>query len=366
MATYQQYQLKDGKRKWQVKGYIGLDENGKKTFTTKRGFETKRQAEFAWAKLQLEFEENKHAPYAQMTFGEATEEWLNEYEKTVEESTLFKTEQLFKNHILPAFGERLIAEITPLDIQQQLYEWSTSYTKANLFMRYAGMVFDYAYRLDYIKENPTLKVRTIKTKQVEKKENFYNKDQLKLFMQALKDGTNKRAYVFFRLLAFTGMRKGELLALNWEDVDFECQLITIDKAVAMKETGWYIKAPKTKASIRTISLDDITINVLKDYQEACGNSEGLVFQSEGGGILSPAKPRKWYLQALKKTDLPPITIHGFRHTHCSLLFESGATLKDVQYRMGHSDIQTTMNIYSHVTSTAKERLANKFNCYVDF
>ena len=92
----------------------------------------------------------------------------------------------------------------------------------------------------------------------------------------------------------------------------------------------------------------------------------MLFESESGGIMTPSKPRKWLLDILKDADLHEITIHGFRHTHASLIFDSGMTLKQAQHRLGHSDLQTTMNIYTHITQKAIDDIGEKFSNYVDF
>lgn len=91
-----------------------------------------------------------------------------------------------------------------------------------------------------------------------------------------------------------------------------------------------------------------------------------MFPSEDGAIMSDSLPRKWMHQLLRDKELRPITIHGFRHTHASLCFEAGMTLKQVQHRLGHSDLKTTMNIYTHITKQAKDDLGEKFSSYIDF
>lgn len=253
--------------------------------------------------------------------------------------------------------------------------WHKKYTRAATIMNYAGMVFNYAIRIGLIQTNPTKVIsKPTHQKKVQEDEdmNFYDKEELKTLMDTLENGSNFRAYAFFRLLAFTGMRKQEALALKWQDIDFENRTLNISKAVSRKATGLYIQTPKTPASIRRISIDDKTLAILRDYKKQSDPNGELILHTEKGGILSPAKTRKWLLTAQnnvnksRKEPLKQISTHGFRHTHASLLFEAGATIKDVQARLGHSDIQTTMDVYTHVTKHAKEKLANQFNDYIDF
>lgn len=228
--------------------------------------------------------------------------------------------------------------------------------------------------MQLINVNPTKIIKKpTKRKQIkeDKDLNFYDKEGFKEFMQSLETGRNHRAYVFFRLLAFTGILKGETLALKWSDVDVKHKVLDINKAVSRKSSGLYIQTPKTPSSIRRISLDDKTLEVLKEFKGS-DSEDLLIFRTEDNGILSPAKPRKWLIVAQdvldkkRETPMKRISTHGFRHTHASLLFESGATIKDVQFRLGHSDIQTTMDIYTHVTKQAKEQLAQRFNDYINF
>ena len=366
-----EYIKKNGEKAYMFKLYLGIDQDTKKPIrTTRRGFRTQREARLAIADLELNgLSKPESEPQMIHTYEQIYNLWYEEYKTTVKASTLLKTERVFKNHILPAFGNKPIQDIKPMDAQNQMNIWHKKLVRASMVMNYAGLVFDYAIRMQLINMNPTKVIKKPVRKESvreDKDMNFYDKDELKKFMAALENNNNFRAFVYFRLLAFTGMRKGESLALKWSDIDLEKQTLYINKAVSRSATGLYIQTPKTPSSIRRISIDDKTVSILQEYKKE--SPDGLVFQSEDGGILSPAKPRKWYLTAMKNLpdDFKQISIHGFRHTHASLLFEAGASIKDVQSRLGHSDIQTTMDVYTHVSKTAKEQLANRFNNYVDF
>ncbi|MXS25246.1 tyrosine-type recombinase/integrase [Enterococcus gallinarum] len=366
-----EYVKKNGEKAYMFKLYLGIDQDTKKPIrTTRRGFRTQREARLAIADLELNgLSKPESEPQMIHTYEQIYNLWYEEYKTTVKASTLLKTERVFKNHILPAFGNKPIQDIKPMDAQNQMNIWHKKLVRASMVMNYAGLVFDYAIRMQLINMNPTKVIKKPVRKESvreDKDMNFYDKDELKKFMAALENNNNFRSFVYFRLLAFTGMRKGESLALKWSDIDLEKQTLYINKAVSRSATGLYIQTPKTPSSIRRISIDDKTVSILQEYKKK--SPDGLVFQSEDGGILSPAKPRKWYLTAMKNLpdDFKQISIHGFRHTHASLLFEAGASIKDVQSRLGHSDIQTTMDVYTHVSKTAKEQLANRFNNYVDF
>lgn len=210
----------------------------------------------------------------------------------------------------------------------------------------------------------------------EEKKNYYTKEELLLFLETLRSLDNQKAYTLFYLLSFSGMRKGEALALNWKDIDFKNKTVSINKALTRGyESKLYVDTPKNKQSFRTISLDDSTIKVLKEWKinqkielESNGfiveNSQ-LIFSNSNNTLMNPQSTRKHILQVLKKNkELKYITTHGFRHTHCSLLFEAGASIKEVQERLGHSDVKTTMNIYTHVSKQIKVETANKFADYI--
>lgn len=265
---------------------------------------------------------------------------------------------------MPDLGNKKIKDITPRMIQEFQNEWSSKLKFGRKLLGFVRSVFNYGIRLGYIDANPAISVVAPKIKRERKEDkNFYDHDELKKFMSLAEKTGNIQKIALFRVLAFTGIRKGELLALEWSDLHDDT--LEINKAISRSESGLEVSTTKNRASERLISLDRKTIEILDNLREEYPDRK-LIFESENGGVLSPSKPRKWLLQIIKDSDLKQITIHGFRHTHASLIFESGMTLKQAQHRLGHSDLQTTMNIYTHITQKAIDDIGEKFSKYVDF
>lgn len=174
--------------------------------------------------------------------------------------------------------------------------------------------------------------------------------------------------VYFRLLAFTGMRKGEPLALQWTDLDYKNKTLEISKTVTLGMGNIpYVTSTKTTAGHRTISLDDETLQALKDYRSTQSPipMNGYIFSSAMGKPIPLSKPYVKLQSALKRTSIDKkINVHSLRHTHCSMLFAAGWSLKEVQDRLGHSDVKTTMDIYAHVTKEAKKKSMDSFIDYI--
>lgn len=351
------YKKKNGETAYRFLLYTGYVD-GKRKYIRRSGFKTRQAARTALINLQSEISE----PKTSMTFGKLTKQWLKEYEKTVQGSTYLKTERNINNHILPKLDKVMIGDINPLLIQRLTEEWCDHLKYGGKILGLVRNILNLAVRYGYISNNPALPITPPKLKRERKKDNnFYTLDQLKEFLKLVDETDDIEKIALFRLLAFTGIRKGELLALTWKDLNNNT--LTINKAVTRTQIGLEIDVTKTKSSDRLISLDDETLGILEKLHESFPTSI-LMFQSESGGIMTPSLPRKWLLQIIKGTNLPQITIHGFRHTHASLLFESGLSLKQVQHRLGHGDLQTTMNVYTHITQSAIDDIGTKFNEFV--
>lgn len=382
MASYKQYSTSKGIF-WHVRGYLGVDSlTGKQIYANKRGFKTKKEAQRYYNNAKVEFQNEgiKKEPQ-RMTFEALYQEWLLIYEKDVEQSTLVKTKQVFRTHILPRFANYYIDKIQVSQVQAAVHEWREILQEYRKVFNKFNRVLKYAYKLKYIKENPCDFV-ILPSKPLVKQEketlDFYTKEQLETFMTCLSNMNTRKWEAFFRILAFTGLRRGEALALTWDDIDTNQGLLTVNKAVKRGEKGQYVGSTKNESSVRTITIDDNTIKILKAWKaEQAKTLIGFGFNAiqpnqyifskwKDNTPLNTMAPRNALVKICNRFDLPMMNIHGFRHTHCSLLFEAGVPMKDVMERLGHSDIQTTMNIYTHVTKSSRDNSAQMFAKYVDF
>lgn len=378
-----QYTKKNGEKLWYFKTYLGIDPTtGKKKYTTRRGFKTKKEAKTAMHLLENSFTNNKYITEQSYTFNQIKELWLQQYKSTVKASTYLRVEFLFNQNISLYFGENKIQKYKVPYCQNAANEWKTKYSTYKALKSYTSSVFDYAVQMNLIAENPMKQVTFSKgntPKQQDKTENFYDKEELKQFLEACsKDFKYPMTLPMFRVLAFTGMRKGELLALTWKDVDFFNKRVNIHKTVSRGiDKQLCLSSPKTASSFRDISLDETTLQILKKWKKDqkkilfklghnATNPNQLVFSTMENGIVALTQPNRNLNRICKENNLKEISVHGFRHTHCSLLFEAGLSLKDVQERLGHTDIKTTMDIYAHVTKQQKEKSADKFAAYINF
>lgn len=380
MAAITPYTRKDGTKLYQLQAYLGTDEStGKRIRVFRRGFETEREAQLEFARLLLERSKGGEQKQQKIRFEQVYLEWLDQYRVTVKESTLRKTKEYFKLHILPAIGNKFIDKITLHDIQKAVNEWALIHSKVSIIKNYVSSVFKYALPLGYVEKNPCELVKIPKKTKVEsdKANNFYSLEELQAFLHAIGQEPSTRWHTFYHLLAFTGMRRGEALALTWDHIDFKNKVIRIRQTVALGlENKLIILPPKNHTSNRDISIDDSTVAILKKWRKEqirdwgglgfrTMSKEQLVFSNmKDNDLICQSEPGHVLDRVCKKHKLRRITPHGFRHTHCSLLFEAGASIKEVQDRLGHSDIQTTMNIYAHVSQKKKDETATRFAEYV--
>ena len=382
MTTIFSYQNTKGTF-FKVRGYLGVDPlTGKQVNINKGGFNTKKEANNYLRKAILDLENSKYLVVKKEkkhTYQEAYEEWVEIYRNNVKESTLHKTMVVFRDHILPKFGKYKIDLISINSLQKQAYEWHSKYKNYKKMINYTFAVFNYAFRMGYISSNP--KDKFIMPKKVQEQQDedlkYYTREELiTLFKYLEKDATNEW-FTFFRLLAYTGIRKGECLALTWNDIDFKNNTLTVNKTISVGlNNKQIIQDPKSFNSFRTISIDTNTMTILKKWKTEQAsmllkfghnsmNKNQLLFSTASRNkMYTLSKPRTILKKVCDKNNFKFIHIHGFRHTHASLLFESGVTMESVKERLGHSDIQTTVNIYTHITQKNKDKTAKKFANYM--
>ncbi|MGM0200234.1 tyrosine-type recombinase/integrase [Enterococcus sp. AZ149] len=387
MAKFIQYQKKNGKNAWQFQAYLGTHPvTNERIKTTRRGFKTKKEAQLALSRLQVDFEKNNQqlTTNNSITFKELYDLWLEQYRLKVKPSTVATSRRFIEDYCLQHFGKLKLNKITVSYCQKIVNLWHSKYKQYHYFRKVVGQVLQFGIQMEIIDSNPMRKTQLPRKIEVEQFPNFYTKAQLETFFTCLEDHiessgrTSTKLLAFFRLLAFTGMRKSEALSLQWRDIDLFNQKLTIGKTLALDEDGKIIiQEPKTKSSQRVNMLDRNTILILQQwrlnqkewYLKAGYNTskeDQFLFTNKFNELYYPQAPNDWLYNILEKYDLPKITLHGFRHTHASLLFESGASIKEVQERLGHKDVKTTMNIYAHVSPEKVKETGERFASYVNF
>lgn len=391
------YKTKSGKTRYQIRIYAGkYKANGQSNFIRKKGFKSLDEAENAYISIKHDIKNGTYVTEKpkHVRFKKVYRKWINVYANGVKESTLATTIRILEGHVLPELGNMYIDEITVVKCQQAVNKWFKQAPKTfKRYIRYANDVFKYAEHLELISSSPMDKVIRPKQKKDEKdverlytekrSKKFYTKKELKRFLEYAKEYKLK-AYTFFQILGYGGLRRGEALALQWRDVDFINHTLTINKTVSKGlNNRCLIQTPKTKASVRTISLDDETIEVLKEWQHeqlrerndanvipiGINNSKAVnnlyLFEGMKHGYptnfpMSETTAFTWNDAIAKKAGLPHINLHGFRHTHASLLFDARIPVEEAKARLGHEKITTTIDIYTHLTKQREEETAMDF------
>lgn len=382
MASIKSYKTKNGDKRYRFQLYAGLNsQTGKPKHLSRSGFKNKKEATLEASRLELEVAQGGIKQENNIKFSKVYEQWYQAYINTVRESTYARTDGMFKNHIIPAFGNKRIRTIKINEVQRAINKWfKIAPNNFKKWFNYTSNVFDYAIKEQYIKDNPC-KLVNIPKKQVEygdKPANFWDKKQLLNFFECIDPSKELEKYTLFRVLAFAGLRRGECLALTWDDINMSEQTIRVNKTLTQGVKGKQIvQAPKTRKGRRTLKMDSKTMNYLKEWRLRqkkvffmlgfnTFKKSQLVFASRTNNHKCLNTPAKWLKKVIKANNLKPITVHGFRHTHASALFSAGASIKEVQERLGHEDIQTTMDIYTHVTNQQNKEAVKKLVNYLDF
>ena len=381
--SIKKYTTKSGKTCYKIKVYVSKDpKTGKSIWIRKQGFKSRKEAEKAFFEYKAKALNGECTPKTaeKRTFKELYKSWLKVYKHEVKESTFATTIRYFDDHILNILGNKYVDKITPQDCQNAVETWYKEAPRTfDRFKRYSSNVFQYGVDMELISRNPMNKVHMPKKPASKLNPKYYTRDELNTFLECAKKVIYK-AFVYFRLLAYLGLRRGEGLALRWDDVNFEDGTIRVSRTLTTglnKKTGknnreYESDTPKTKGSIKTFKVDAETMNYLKDWRLKQQkemlklgfnflDAHNLIFPNANNGLTAQSKPRQWKEKICKLCGLNPIRVHDFRHTYATLLVQSGVgTIKDVQQRLRHSDVKTTLNIYTHASRQSDDVEASKF------
>lgn len=391
MTKIKEYKTKTGEKTYWFSHYTGKNQKpGIPREIVKRGFKSKEEAEFELYKIKLDLKKNSYVVSDNriVTFEEVYREWDLGYKNKVRESSYNGTTRQFNKYILPLLGSKNVTSITLRDCQIAVNDWSTYYTNFKVLKSAVQRVLAYAVKLRYITDNPMMHVEMPKKKisyeelTEDTSSQFYTPSQLRSFFEALSNNFTLKEVALFRVLAFTGMRKGEMMALFWSDIDFKNKTIHVRKNMVYVNKEYKITPPKTKKSNRFIKIDDTTLSILKQWKKEQSKElllyginqnqkNQLVFsrfyRDKINVALYPSHPDNIIKKVLAlNPKLPTISTHGFRHTHASILIEAGTEMKEIQERLGHASINITADVYGHLTEKARENSANKFAETVNF
>jgi len=242
------------------------------------------------------------------------------------------------------------------------------------YHRVVSTMLSKAVKWGFIPYNPALNAELPKA---ERKEAAHldKEDARRLLTLLHEEPIKYRVMISFDLLS--GLRRGELLGLRWRDVDFVAETITIAQtSMYVKGRGVFVDTPKNQASVRPLKLSRSAFIMLREYQDwqteqrgKCGDywkeTDGRVFTSEDGSLIHPDTLTKWFKAFVKRNGFPDVHLHSLRHTYASLMIAEGTPLVIVSKRLGHAQVSTTSNIYTHIIKSADEKAAQVTEMFAD-
>lgn len=337
--------------KWLIQ-YRYTDWQGKRRKSTKRGFATKREAE-EWLRNFL----IKQKADFDMKFEDFWKMYCADMETRLREHTMRTKKYIVELKILPYFGNKRVNDITAADIRQwqnELIKMGYSPTYLKTINNQLSAIFNYAVRYYDLKSNPCAKAGSMGKSKAEEMD-FWTGEEFRKFIDSV---MNKRlSYMAFMTLYWTGMRMGELLALNPKDVDLEKRTISITKSYQRLGKKDVITPPKTPKSKRVITIPEFLAADIKDYMDS-------LYDLQENDRLFPIT--KYYLEhemqrGIKESGVKRIRVHDLRHSHASMLIELGFSPLEIANRLGHEKVETTLNTYAHLYPNKQTKLAERLD-----
>jgi len=357
------YQRKDGR--WVAS--VTLEHRKRKYFYG----DTRREVQ---EKLKMALHEQQQGMLAtgsQQLLKVYLENWLEQvYRPTVRPNTYKQFRSIVYHHLIPAFGHIAVQKLRAEKIQayyaQKLKEGLSPRSIA-VIHAVLHSALQNAVKWGLVSRNVSKLVTRPRFERYES-QTLTGEQAMKLLEVA--KGSRIEALLLVALT--TGMRKGELLALRWDDLDLEKRVLYVQRTVSRIPGRGYLESePKTKSSRRRIELPAVAIEALNEYcvnQEKVRikagekwNERGIVFTNKYGGFMRPDTVLDTFHQLLKDAGLPPMRFHDLRHSAATILFVAGVNPKVIQELLGHSKISITLEIYSHVLPSMQQEAASKMD-----
>lgn len=344
---------------------------------SKGGFSTKKEAELAARKKETELEETNSIKEMKIT--DFLTEWYSIYIVNKRKPNTQKTYWMsIKNHVIPAIGYLKVNEMNPLLYQKfidSLIEKGLSKESAKRVHTPVRLAFQQAVINGFLNHNPTAYVK-IEKKEV-KKLKYLNPE----YITALLEFIYKRSYdqgIYFECLFESGMRKGECSALEFDDINWNESTIKIDETYDYQATKdeKKLNSVKTETSSRTILMRTEFMKKLRIYMKykmekrtligsLYNQNQNFIFGRDDGTAFPKSTLYNTFSKALEHIEHEHLPIHSTRHTHAVMMLEAGASMKELQNRLGHASMQVTADTYSHVTKKMETRAVELFDIYMN-
>jgi len=371
MASIQKRKSKNGEVSWQLVFELGNDPvTGKRqrVFKTVKG--TKKQALAVMDKMKVELERGYCYDPSAIKLEDWINQWLDHYLPNIEATTRSHYRDDIRRHIIPDLGHVQLKLLKTTMIQSWVNDLHTKKGLApksvrNIFMNLKAALGK-AVVLRMLPYNPCEGV--VLPKATKYKATIYTVQEMNHLLDVAR-GTD----MFIPVLLATnlGLRRGEVLALKWEHVDFENAVVHVCENKVITEAGALTKAPKSAAGIRDITLGKSVLAELRHAHAQYNRNKlamgpkfkdsGLVFSQADGGAYRPESLTRMWRRFLEKHQLKSIRFHDLRHSCATAMLEAGVDPKTVQNRLGHADISMTMNIYAHCTQNMDRNAAQKLD-----
>ena len=351
------FQRKDGR--WVAQLQVGFNTKGAPKFRTHYA-ETRKKADNKLVELKAAKLTGMLTDSEKLTVTAYLERWLEAKLREVKPSTHLSYASTVRLYIAPRIGKIKLEQLRPLDLERMvagLLESGQSTNIAAYALRVAKMAFKQAERWQLVPRNVA---DAIKPPRVPKSEMAcWNGAEVKAFLEPTK---LYRLHALFVLALMTGMRRGELLGLRWDDVDFTGKRLHVKRIVVYTRGALELGEPKTAYSRRTIPIAPGVVRALLEHRErqalerkAVGyQDQGFVFASEVGTPTHPRNVERMFHNRLKHSALRRIRFHDLRHTAASLMILKGVSPKVVSRMLGHASVAFTLQVYVHVFEGQRE------------
>ena len=388
MASIEKRINKNGEISFRIKAFAGYDASGKQrvrsmTWKPDAGM-TARQAEreviiqAAQFEKKVSLELDDGTCLRSVTFEELANEWIALMEKTEElkPSTIVMLKGC-RSRTYAAIGQNLVTDINYRQIQKFILSLSEdgvnmqngkglSVKSQQHYINFISDVMRYAMKCGLITQNPCTGITTVKTPTKERRP--YTLEEEVALLDRLTEKAPLKYQVIFRFLIYCGLRRGEVLGLEWKDIDFESGVCTIQRTSQYRGlgVGIYTSTPKTKSSCRSLKLPDELLTILRRYKLEQNNTivqlgdewhpTDRLFTQWNGLVMHPTCPFNWLQRFCERENLPFRGLHSFRHAFATEMITSGQIdIKTVSAILGHSEVSTTLDIYTHEVQSASAK-----------